>query len=213
LRALCVRRGADKEAVDRWTGIDNVPALLHDNEPIRSSWAALVGFVDRMAPDRHVLPVDLTSRAHTIGVLETIAGEGGIGWNERLAMIDAGLTSGGAVGFPPPLAKFLARRYGHSPDAVALAHARIPAQLDFVAAQLRGDYFGGAAPNALDVYSATFLTPIAAPISEAECPALIPPLRAAFASAHVAFGALVPPALLAHRERMFERHLPRPIEL
>jgi hypothetical protein len=209
---LVVRRGVDKDAIDAWTGIDNVPALFHDREPIRTNWAALVAFVDRMAPGL-MLPAHLEGRADVMGALDVIAGEGGIGWNARLAMIDAGIATNGGTGFPLPVAKFLAKRYGHSAGAVDAARTRITTQLAFIASKLHGEYFGGSAPNALDVYSATFLTPIAAPISEAECPGLIPPLRVAFASAHAAFGSLVPASLLAHRERMFERHLQRPITL
>jgi hypothetical protein len=212
LPAVVVKRGMDTAAIDAWTGIDNVPALLHYREPVRSNWAAVVGFVDRLAPGR-VLPTELAARAEVMGTLDVIAGEGGVGWNARLAMIDAGITSEGRTGFPLPIAKYLAKRYGYSAETIAAAKAKIGEQLSFVASKLAGEYFGGSAPNAIDVYSATFLTPIAAPISEAECPDLIPPLRAAFAAAHAAFGSLVPAPLLAHRERMFERHLPRPIRL
>ena len=211
VRTLVVRRGVDKDAIDAWTGIDNVPALFHDREPIRTNWAAIVAFVDRMAPG--ILPADIAARADVMGALDVIAGEGGVGWNARLAMIDAGIATNGGTGFPLPVAKYLAKRYGHSAAAVDAARTRMTAQLAFIANKLHGDYFGGSSPNALDVYSATFLTPIAAPISEAECPNLIPPLRIAFASAHAAFGSLVPASLLAHRERMFERHLPRPITI
>jgi glutathione S-transferase len=210
--ALAVRRAVDNAAIDAWTGVDNAPAVFHEREPIRTSWSAIVPLVDRIGGTR-ILPAGLAERAGVIGTLDAIAGEGGIGWNARLAMIDAGITSGGTVGFPPQVAKYLARRYGYSPEAVAAARERITAQLAFVADQLRGAYFGGATPNAVDIYSATFLTPVAAPITEAECPDMLPPLRAAFASAHAAFGALVPRALLDHRERMFESHLPRPIRL
>lgn len=208
LPALIVRRAMDTQAIDAWTGIDNVPALLHDREPIRSNWAAIVGFVARRAPG--ILPAELPARAAAIGTLEAIAGEGGIGWNARLAMIDAGLNQEGA-GFPPPIAKYLARRYGYAAEGMGEARARMAGQLELVAGRLAGDYFGGAAPNAIDVYSATFLTPIAAPVSEAECPNMVPPLRAAFAHAHAVFGPTVPASLLAHRERMFTHHLARPI--
>lgn len=213
IRTLVVRRGTDREEIDRWTGIDNVPALFHDREPIRTNWAAITAFVDRQAPTAKLLPATVAARADVIGALEVIAGEGGIGWNARLVMIDAGITTEGGTGFPLPVAKSLARRYGYSPEGVELAKARMPEQLAFVASKLAGDYFGGSAPNALDVYSATFLTPLAGPISEQECPGMLPPLRVAFATAHSTFGALIPPALLAHRERMFERHLIRPIQL
>jgi glutathione S-transferase len=217
--ALVVRRGLDKTAVDAWTGTDNVPVLFHDREPIRTTWSAIVTFVDRMARvggTPRLLPDDVAARARVMGVLHEIAGEEGIGWNARLAMIEAGLTSAGARGFPPPVATFLARRYGHTAAAAADAPARMRAGLGYLEATLAaagGRYFGGDAPGAIDVYAATFLTPVVAPISEAECPDLLPPLRIAFASASEAFGALVPPALVAHRARMFDTHLERPIRL
>lgn len=211
--AMIVRRAMDTAAIDAWTGIDNVPALIHDREPARSNWCAIVTFCDRHSAGLRLLPDEIGARATTIGVLHEIAGEGGIGWNARLAMIDAGITSNGATGFPIQVAKFLAKRYGYAPDAIAVARAKIAAQLVFLDEQLRGDYFGGDAPNAIDAYCATFLTPVAAPVTEAECPAMFPILRAAFATAHAAFGSLVPPRLLEHRERMFTTHLKRPIEL
>jgi hypothetical protein len=211
IAALVVRRGLDKTEIDAWTGIDNVPAVLHDREPVRANWASIVAFADRTGTAR-ILPAAPAERADVMGTLHEIAGEDGIGWNGRLAMIEAGLASEGARGFPLPVSKFLAKRYSHRPGIPGV-HDRIAAQLAFVAGKLRGDYFGGAVPNALDVYSATFLTPIAAPISEAECPQLDARFRAAFATAHEAFGDLVPRALMAHRERMFAQHLPRPIEL
>lgn len=211
LPAVAVRRAMDTQAIDAWTGIDNVPALFHDREPIRASWAQIVAFVDRMAPDRHVVPRDVAARADVMGILDVIAGEGGIGWNARLAMIDASFATNGASGFPPMVAKYLAKRYGYSADSIAAARSRIAEQLTFLASKLTADYFGGTVPNAVDVYSATFLTPVAAPIADADCPGIVPPLRAAFTSAHAAFGSLVPAPLLAHRTRMFDRHLAWPI--
>lgn len=213
LPALAVRRAMDTQAIDAWTGVDNAPALFHEREPIRTSWAAIVAFVDRMAPDHRILPRDVAARADVMGALDVIAGEGGIGWNARLAMIDASFSSNGATGFPPMVATYLSKRYGYSADAVAAARPRITEQLTFLASKLDGDYFGGSTPNALDIYSATFVTPVAAPLTDAECPGILPPLRAAFASAYAAFGSLLPASLRAHRERMFERHLARPIVL
>ncbi|MGE0395143.1 MAG: hypothetical protein AB7T06_00350 [Kofleriaceae bacterium] len=213
---LVVSRGMDTAAIDAWTGIDNVPAVIHDRQPVRSSWIAIVTLVDRLARAAGgpaLLPLDPARRRAAIGVLHEIAGEDGIGWNGRLAMIDAAITTNGERGFPLPVAKFLAKRYGYSPEAVAIARERIAGQLAFLAGELSGDYFGGAAPDAIDVYAATFLTPLAGPITVEECPDMYPMFRNAFTAAFDAFGALVPPALLAHRERMFAQHLPRPIRL
>lgn len=218
--ALVVRRNRDAAAaIDAWTGIDNVPALRHGGDPVRTSWSAIVAFVDRAARTAgtpRLLPDEPRARASVMGVLHEIAGEDGVGWNARLAMIDAGLTSSGARGFPMPVASFLAARYGYVPGQLEATRTRLAAQLDFLADTLRaagGDYVGGGAPNAVDIYLATFLTPLVAAISEAECPAMSPLLRAAFATAHETFGELVPPALASHRERMFAAHLERPITL
>ena len=83
----------------------------------------------------------------------------------------------------PPVAQYLAKRYAHAP-----------------------------VDRALDIYAATFLTPLSE-LTEADCPRLAPPLRAAFATAHEALGALVSPDLMAHRTMILERHLGWPIEI
>ena len=220
--ALVVRRGLDKAAIDAWTGVDNVPVVRHGRAPARTGWAAITALVARLGAGRggpRLVPDEPAGRALAYGMLHEIAGEDGLGWNARLAMIDAGRTSDGARGFPAPVSKFLGQRYGYASAEVAASRARMAAQLAYLDAQLADQrraghaYFGGAEPSAVDVYLATFLTPVAGPISEADCPALAPALRQAFATAHEALGALVPPALLAHRAHMFATHLPLPIEL
>jgi len=219
LPAMLVRRGMDQAEIDAWTGVDNVPVLIHEREPIRTHWAAIVTFVDRLARARGgapILPDAVAARAHQMGLLHEIAGEEGVGWNARLAMIDAGLTGDGSRGFPAPIAKFLARRYGHPRRDAAWVHARVAEQLRLLADALEsggGRYFGGDSPSALDVYSATFLTPVVAPLDDASCPRLAPPFRDAFGAAHDAFVSLVPTALLEHRARMFAEHLAWPLAL
>lgn len=219
---VAVRRLLDVAAIDAWTGVDNSPVVLHDREPVRTHWAAITTLAARLGAGLGgppLLPSAPAERSAAIGVLHEIAGEDGIGWNARLAMIDAGLTSNGSRGFPLVVAKYLGKRYGYSPERVAAARERVTSQLAYLAGELAAreaaghGFFGGAAPSAIDVYLATFLTPVAAPITEAECPQLQPMLRQAFATSHEAFGALVPASLLAHRERMFDGYLPRPIDL
>jgi hypothetical protein len=219
ISALVVHRGLDVAAIDAWTGVDNVPVLLHEREPARTHWAAIVTFVDRMARSAggtRILPDAVAERARIMGLLHELAGEEGVGWNARLAMIDAGLAGDGTRGFPQPIAKFLARRYGHATSDTTRVRERVAAQLGMIADELvarGGRHFGGHGPNALDVYAATFLTPVAAPLDDANCPGVAPPFRTAFAAAHDAFASIVPPALLEHRARMFAEHLIWPIAL
>ena len=209
---VAVRRLRDAAELTAWTGVDNVPVVLHGQEPPRSHWAAITELASRLAGPDVLLPVDVAARAEHVGLVDVIAGEDGLGWNARLAMIDAALTSDGARGFPLPVARYLAARYGHGPGALARAGERLAAQLALLADRLGEQTYVTGRLSAVDIYLATFLTPLTA-LSEADCPALSPTLRRAFATAHETFGALVPPALLAHRAMMFERHLAYPIVL
>ncbi|HEX7837236.1 MAG TPA: hypothetical protein VF469_07215 [Kofleriaceae bacterium] len=213
-----VRRTRDAAEVTAWTGADNAPVVFHDAEPARTNWAAITALAARLAGPGVVIPDELDERIQTMGLLHEIAGEDGIGWNARLAMIDASITSEGKRGFPLPVGQYLARRYGYTPDAAAHARARIERQLHLLRDRLRAQqalghaYLGGPRVSALDVYLATFLTPLS-PIAPEDCPQLEPALRHAFGTAHEALGARVPAELRAHRTMIFERHLTWPIAL
>jgi glutathione S-transferase len=214
---IAVRRMRDGADIAAWTGIDNVPVVVYGAEPVRTHWAAITSLAARLGPGT-VLPEDVAGRADMMGVLHEIAGEEGLGWNARLAMIDATLTSRGARGFPLPVGERLAARYGYTPEAVRSSRERAKHQLDLLETRLREqralghDYLGGSSVSALDVFAATFLTPLSEILPE-DCPALAPVLRQAFGCAHEALGALVPAALTAHRGMMFQRHLTWPIPL
>jgi glutathione S-transferase len=213
---LAVRSTRGNPELPAWTGVDNVPVVMHGSEPARTSWAAITGLAARLAGDDVVLPADPHARAEAMGLIELIAGEDGLGWNGRLAMIDVSLTTG--RGFSAPVAGYLAKRYGYTPDAGDARRRRVAAQLavlrDHLADQQRRGhaYLGGARVSALDVYVATFVTPLT-PLPESACPGLAPPLRAAFETAHEQLGDLLPPELVAHRAMILERHLGWPIVL
>lgn len=210
---LAVRRMRDATEINAWTGVDNVPVVLHEGEPPRTGWAAITSLASRLAGPGVLLPDDIAARVDVMGVLNEIAGEDGIGWNGRHAMLEASFTSDGKRGFPAGVAQYLAVRYGYVPGQLERVRARTSAQLTMLTDRLHGRaYFGGDRPNAIDVYAATFLTPVCE-IPEAACPGLSPVMRHAFASAHEELGSLVSDELRAHRARMFERHLAWPISL
>jgi glutathione S-transferase len=217
LPALVVARPREAAELTAWTGIDNVPAVRHDDEPVRTSWAAILGLAARLAGPGVLVPVDPAARAEEMGLVEMIAGEDGIGWSARLAMIHIALRDG--RGFPAPVATYLAKRYGHGPSVEPAAlreHVGVRLRVlgeRLASRQARGEtYFGGARASALDVYAAAFLTPLSE-IDDAACPQMIPPLRAAFGTARELLGDLVPARLWEHRTMMFERHLAWPIRL
>nr|HEX4313379.1 hypothetical protein [Kofleriaceae bacterium] len=213
LRAAVVRAMPRDKDLAAWTGVDNVPVVLHDDEPARTNWAAIVGLVARLAPGT-VLPAAVAERAEVMGWLDAVAGEDGLAWTGRLAMIERGLATRGELGFAPPAAGYLGKRYGFaSAGAADDIVARASAHLAALAARLGArDYFGGARPNALDIYVATALTALT-PLTEADCPRMSELGRRGFAGATAALGAHVPPSLRELRARMFDKHLAYPIEL
>ena len=209
---VAVRQKEDPAGVRAWTGADNAPVVMHENEPARTSWAAIVGLVARLAPGR-ILPVEPSLRASVMGALELLAGEDGLGWNVRLWMVHEGLNTDGASGFPTRAAGYLAQRYGYEATAPDALLPRMDAQLAALEHRLAGaKWFGGSSPDALDVYVASFLTMLT-PLSEEDCPGFSPPLRAAFLHAATVLGARVPASLVAHRSRMFAEHLSWPARL
>jgi len=209
---VAVRQMTGDKELTAWAGVDNAPVVFHGRDPARTTFAQITALVARLAPDL-VLPRDPIARADVMGTLEMIAGEDGLGWNGRLAMIHASLTSNGERGFPGPVAGYLAKRYGYSPEIAEGLKARVTTQLGYVAQKLAGrDYFGGTKPNALDVYTATVLTPLTR-LTAADCPNASAMILKAFSASADEFGALVPAELLALRTRMFERHLAWPIAI
>ena len=208
-----VRTVARDPAIAAWTGAHNVPVVFHDDEPPRTVWSQIVMLAARLAPDARLLPADAGRRAARIGLLHELAGEDGLGWNARLLMIHASFASEGTRSFPMPVAKYLASKYGYAPERIDTARARAIEVLALLGREL-GDapYFGGEQPDALDAYVATFMVPLEV-IREEDCPAMAPPLRAAFAVAAEELAAHAPATLVALRKRMFERHLSWPIAL
>jgi glutathione S-transferase len=209
---LAVRFSRDDPAHHAFARSHNVPVVLHDDEPPRTGWSEIVALAARLGPPGALLPTDITARVEQVGLLHELAGEDGLGWSARLLMIDASLADP-ARGFPPPVARYLAAKYGHTPGCIAAARTRIRVLLSALQRRL-GDapYFGGEAPNALDIHTAAFLTPVL-PLSETDCPAMAPAPRRAFGVIAEEVGDAVAPELLAHRTRMLERHLGWPIVL
>jgi glutathione S-transferase len=214
---VLVRQLPRDEETRRWTGVRNAPVALYDDEPPRSGWAEILQLAERLGGQCSLIPDDDLARVKMFGLAHEILGENGLGWCVRLLVTHAGLTTEGRQGWPVPIAKYLAPRYGYAPERAEPARVRACAVLrqlerTLAESQARGHaYLLGAVPSALDVYCAASLGPIV-PMPEDACP-MPAPVRHAFETLDPVVRDAVAPALLAHRALMFERHLPLPVRM
>ena len=210
-----VRLVYDSEPLKAWAGQRSGPIALYDDERPRAGWAEILLLAERLAPTPALLPEDAAERALTFGLAHEICGEDGLGWARRLQLIHAGLQ--GAGGFPPRVAAYLAKKYGHSPETGSAAGARVVALLEMLAARLKARrtagsrYYVGNALSAVDVYSATFMA-LLSPLPQSQC-AMDAGSRAAFETLDAATGAALDPMLLEHRDMMYREWLVLPLSL
>jgi glutathione S-transferase len=200
-------------AFQGWGRATNVPVLLKDDEPPRTAWFDILMVAERLSREPALIPTSAEGRARHFGVAHEILGEDGLLWNARLLGVDVSIETNGAKSFPLQVAQRLAPLYGWSKGCATRAGERTRESLAFVDRELAkssGPYFFGDRMTALDIYSATAFGALA-PLPDAHCP-MMPVLRATFENIGASVGPL-PPALLAHRARMYEEHLEVPLAI
>ena len=214
--ALLVRCSGSDKAVREWMGWHNVPVLLAPGEPIRTHWSEILEAAERRGAERDspsLVPADEDERMRLFGLTHELLGENGLVWSSRLLVIHRGLVTRGEEGFPLRIAQYLAPKYGYAPERIDAARARVGALLDRFAHVLKGKTYAlGASLTALDLYVATAIAPLA-PMSEELCPDTHPIVRHAFATASPDLSSAIPPVLVAHRDRIYAKHLELPVRL
>jgi len=208
---VAVRLGPGDKAVKEWTRARNAPVAMYDNEPPRTGWAEILELAERVAGPS-LIPSAAVDRATMFGLAHEVMGEGGLLWSGRLLTIHAGLTTNGERGFPTFVAEYLGKRYGYVNDEASLSRARTRiAEGWSLLANALGDretFFDRL--SALDIYAAVAMN-LFVLLPEDQCP-MFPPIRAAFAS--MTEDTAPPPAtLVAHRDRMYAKHLELPLTL
>ena len=208
--------GTDHEALRRWTGAANAPTAVWNDEPARIDRAGILFLAERLAPSPALLPKDARERALCLGLADAIAGEAGFGWCRRLMMIERMMQ---AKSLPEPtraLRDTLAWRYGWSAEAGAAAPARCAEVLALLARQnsaqreRNSPYLVGDSLSVLDLTWATFAV-LVCPLPAEQCP-MPAQTRAMYEMKHPAIEAALDPALLSHRDFVYERHLVLPID-
>lgn len=212
---LAVRLDYESDALKAWTGQRSGPVAFWNAEPPRDRWVDILLLAERLAPTPALLPSDPQQRALAIGLSHEIVGEQGLCWSRRLRMVQAGLE--GTGGFVPPVAKYIGRKYGHSPQAAGDATRRIVDLLAMFSARLKAQHTAGSryllgdSLTAVDIYMAAAMAlfrPLPHDVCEMDAAA-----RTAFELREPATDAALDEMLLAHRDMIYREHLQLPLAL
>ena len=210
-----VRLAYDSEPLKRWAGQRSGPIAIYDNEAPRARWDEILLLAERLAPAPALLPADPALRALVLELSGGLCGENGLGWWRRLQLVHAGLN--GASGFAEPVARYLGKKYGYTPEAGAAAGARVTEMLGALVARLSAQraagkrYLVGDSLTAADIYCATFAA-MFRPLPSAHC-AMDASTRAAFESCDAGTLSALDPVLFEHRDAMYRNHLELPLAL
>ena len=212
---VAVRLAYDSEQLVEWTGRQDGPVAMYEDDPPRAGWAAILLLAERLAPARALLPADPAERALAFGLAHEIVGEAGLAWSRRLQLVHAGLRNDG--GFPERIAKYIGGKYGYSPAAGDGAGRRVAELLEMLSARLEAQrrtgsrHYIGDSLSAVDIYSATCMA-LFAPFAQDQCD-MHPRSRAAFDTLDAGTRAALDPILLEHRDMMYREYLELPLSL
>jgi|TARA_R110002072_G_scaffold10342_4_gene48113 glutathione S-transferase len=166
---VCVAQmaGQDNSDLVAWTGHDNAPVAIYEDDCPRAHWSEQLILAERLSPEPALIPRDQEQRFEMMGLAQEILGEDGLGWNLRNVTL-AEVAKQREV--PPKMG----RKYG-SPVPVSEAITRIEMILSSMTRRLeaqaaRGSKFlVGDALSAVDLYWMSFsnlIQPMSAELCE-----------------------------------------------
>jgi len=207
------RPGGDNDALRAWTGRDDAPIAIWNDEKPRDGWIEIAMLAERIAPEPRLVPDCVEDRALVFGLGRELCGELGLGWCRRLMLVHQLMQTAPEL----PITRHLASRYGYDAKLAEAAPQRVIAILRAFSAQLAAQrargrrHLVGDALSALDVWWATFAAMIE-PLPPELCP-MRPDTRAAYAVRDPAVLAATDSALLEHRDFVYRGHLEVPVRL
>lgn len=211
-----VRLDARSDAMADWAKERSGPVAFWNDEPPRSAWPQILILAERLAPNPALIPADPGERMRMFGIAHEICGEQGLVWARRLQGVQAGLT-GQTGGFPEPIAKYLADKYGHHAEEAASYPGRVVALLGLLAGLLHEQrrqgsrYYVGKGLTAVDIYSATAMA-MFEPLPPEQCP-MMDLIRTTLSHVDETTRKALDPILIEHRDFVYRTHLELPLTL
>jgi glutathione S-transferase len=205
--------GGDNDALRAWTGRDDAPIAVWNDEKPRDGWIEITLLAERIAPEPRLVPDAVADRALVFGLGRELCGELGLGWCRRLMLVHQLTQAAPEL----PITRYLASRYGYDAKLAEAAPQRVVAILQAFSAQLASQrdlgrrYLVGDALSPLDIWWASFAAMIE-PLPPELCP-MRPDTRAAYRVRDPVVREATDPALLEHRDFIYREHLELPVRL
>jgi glutathione S-transferase len=208
--------GGPNEDIVAWTGHRNAPTAIYNDEPPRVLALDIINLAERLGSGPSLVPAGIDDRIRMFGLLNEIAGDGGLAWNARMLMFSAMIDTMGeeAMADNPML-----RDYRYSTQDAASAPGKIIEVLQTLSAQLAqqkssgSQYLIGNSLSALDIYWACFSQMLEAlPAEVNPMPDFMRNVWGLVAQALQKAGYQIDHALLAHRNYIFPNHLQWPLD-
>lgn len=203
---------APNEELLAWTGHRNAPIACLDDEPPLTGWFDILLLAERLGSGPSLLPADEADGALARALMTDIAGTDGFGWNRRLQMMAAYLADETMAAQLRPMID----AYGVTAEAIARAPGRLATIMGGLADRLReqaargSDYLIGSGLTAPDLYWACFsmmVRPL--PTEVNPMPDWLRPL---YSQCDAIVEAAIDPILIAHRDRIYARHIGLPLD-
>ena len=191
-----------------WSGTNSGPVAAWNNESPINRWDDILFLIERLAPQKPLLPKAAAARIQVLGISHEICGELGFGWNRRLDMIRP------PEGQPP---SDFGKKYSYNDTDAALANKRVITLIKELATILKvqakqdSEFLVGNSITAADFYWAAFSNFIVLQ-SQEECP-VNPQARPMFENTPSEITAAIDPILIEHRDRIMRTYCKLPLEL
>lgn len=191
-----------------WSGTNSAPVVAWNDELPINRWDDILLLLERLAPEKRLVPEDPKGRIQVFGIGHEICSELGFGWNRRLDMMRP--VDGAEI-------SEFGRKYGYREADAAVANARVIVLMGELAAMLKAqkergsDYLVGQMVTAADFYWAAFSNFVVIQPHE-ECP-INPAARPMFENTPAEITAAIDPILIEHRDRIMHTYYKLPLEL
>ena len=197
------------------TAQSSAPVALWNDERPCSIWIDQLNLAERLEPDPPLVPAGIDDRMRMFGLINETHGDDGLVYNKRHIMVDGPLKTLPEGDRQRDFWTFLGNKYGFTPARGVAARSRIAEIVRAVGMQLEAQkakdsqFLIGESLSALDIYWATACG-ILSPLPPQSCP-MGTDFRGIYGNDDAEIAAALTPALLAHRDFIYQEYLELPI--